>query len=129
MPDIASIVSFQEPLGAPTVDHPRPDRLVRGDPERRTWNLFTDPTETVFSGLWACEPGAWRIACPANQDEFCAILTGRVRLTDSNGASREFGPGDAFILPGGFEGVWETLEALCKRYVIVSKPQALPPGS
>jgi uncharacterized cupin superfamily protein len=124
MPGIETIVSFQGDLGAPTVDHPRPDRLVAGNPERRTWNLFTDASESVFCGIWECDPGAWRVVYPPNQDEFCTLLSGRVRLTDAGGASREFGPGDAFVIPGGFEGVWETLVSLRKQYVIVSKPGA-----
>jgi len=121
MVGVESIVSFQGPLGAPTVDHPRPDRLVAGNPERRTWNLYADPSDAVWAGIWACDPGAWRVAYPPGQDEFCALLEGRVRLTDSTGAAREFGPGDAFVIPGGFEGVWETLEPLRKHYVIVNR--------
>lgn len=126
MAGVDSIVSFQGPLGAPTVDHPRAERLVSGNPERRTWNLFTDASESVFSGIWECEPGAWQVSYPLNQDEFCTLLSGRVRLTDASGATHEFGPGDAFVIPGGFAGVWETLSALRKLYVIVSKPIAAP---
>lgn len=124
MAGVESIVSFQGPLGPPTIDHPRPDRLVTGNPERRTWNLYADAAETVWSGIWACAPGAWRVAYPANQDEFCSMLEGRVRLTDAQGQAREFGPGDAFVIPGGFEGVWETLEPLRKHYVIVHRGAA-----
>ena len=122
MPGVESIVSFQEPAAPPSVDHPRPDRLVSGNPERRTWNHFTDPSERVFAGIWECDPGAWRIVCATNQDEFCSLQFGRVRLTDAAGGVREFGPGDSFVIPGGFEGTWETLESLRKLYVIVLKP-------
>ena len=114
-----AIVSFQQALPAPEVDHPRPDRLVRGDPERRTWNLYTDPGERVFSGIWECDRGAWRIVVAPNQDELCTLIHGRVRLTDDAGGAREFGPGDSFLIPGGFEGVWETVEPLRKVYMIV----------
>jgi uncharacterized cupin superfamily protein len=114
------IVSFQDPPPTPTVDHPRPDRLVVGDPARTTWNRYTDPSERVFAGEWACEPGAWRVAYPEGQDEFCAILEGSVRLTDDAGESVTFGPGERFVVPGGFTGVWETLTPLKKLYVIVS---------
>lgn len=122
MAGVERIVSFQDPAGVPTVDHPRPDRLVAGNPERRTWNRFTDPTESVFAGAWECDPGAWLVVYPTNQDEFCTMISGRVRLTDTNGGAREFGPGDSFVIPGGFEGTWETLEPLRKLYVIVTKP-------
>ncbi len=118
----ADVVSFQDPLPEPTADRPRPERLVRGNPERRTWNLYTDPSDTVYAGIWACEPGAWRIECPAGQDEFCHLLEGRMRLSDGSGDAREFQAGDSFVLPGGFEGIWETLEPLRKHYVIVTRP-------
>lgn len=121
MPGVESLVLFRDARCEPTVDHPRPDRLVRGNPARTTWNHYTDAGEKVFAGVWACEPGAWRVSYPASQDEFCSILEGRVRLTDLAGGVRELGPGDSFVVPGGFEGIWETLEPLRKLYVIVEK--------
>lgn len=115
----AQIVSFRGTSPNPTVDHPRPDRLVRGNPARTTWDWYTDPTERVYAGEWACEPGAWRIEVAENQVEVCTLLSGRVRLTDDSGASVEHGPGETFVVPAGFRGTWDTLEALKKTYVIV----------
>lgn len=51
---IADVVSFRGEPPAPTVDFPRPERLVRGNPARTTWDWYTDPTERVFAGEWAC---------------------------------------------------------------------------
>jgi uncharacterized cupin superfamily protein len=119
---IRGVVAFGDPLGEPVVDHPRPERRVRGDPERRTWNLYDDPAGRMSAGIWACAPGAWRVAYAVGGDEYCLILEGRVRLTDEAGDSREFGPGDAFVIPGGFTGIWETLAPLRKHYVILSPP-------
>lgn len=119
MAGIDAIISFQGAHGPPEIDHPRPDRLRRGDPERRTWNLHTAPDERSFAGLWECDPGAWRVEIAPGQDELCTLITGRVRLTDDAGHSREFGPGDSFVLAGGFHGTWETLEAVRKVYMIV----------
>ena len=121
MASIDGIVSFQGPLGPPEIDHPRPDRLVAGDPERRTWNLYSDAAGTVFSGFWECDPGAWRVVYPPGMDELCTLVFGRVRLTDEQGGERTFGPGDSFVIPGGFTGVWETLEPLRKIYFIVQR--------
>lgn len=121
MPGIESLVSFRDAQTAPSVDHPRSDRLVAGNPERRTWNNFTDASGSVFAGVWECDVGAWRVSYPANEDEFCSIVHGRIRLTDSEGGVREFGPGDSFVVPGGFEGIWETVEPVRKLYVIVEK--------
>lgn len=103
----------------PTVDHPRPDRLVSGNPARTTWDWYSHPGERLFAGVWASEPGAWRIEVAPGQFEVCTLRRGRVRLTDDSGRSVEHGPGETFVLPGDFRGVWETLESLEKVYVIV----------
>lgn len=115
---VADIASFQVAPPPPTHDHPKADRRVRGDPERTTWNRWSDPTDRFHAGEWACEPGAWRIAVAEGQHEFCTLLAGRVRLTDEEGRSVEFGPGESFVLPGGFVGTWDTLEPLRKIYVL-----------
>jgi uncharacterized cupin superfamily protein len=52
------------------------------------------------------------------EDEFCYILEGRVRLTDAAGKVEEYKAGDAFMIPAGFKGTWETVEAVKKFYVI-----------
>ena len=35
------------------------------------------------------------------------ILSGEVEITDSSGRSRVYGPGDAFVMPKGFQGTWK----------------------
>jgi len=46
------------------------------------------------------------------------MTAGRIRITDEGGTQREFGAGDTFVVPAGFEGTWEVLEAARKLYVI-----------
>jgi uncharacterized cupin superfamily protein len=118
MSGVDRILSLQAPPGPPERDHPRPERRVAGDPERRTWNLYSSPDERCFAGVWESDPGAWRIEVPAGQDELCTLLEGRVRLRDDQGETREFGPGESFVLAGGFRGTWETVERLRKVYMI-----------
>ena len=81
-----------------------------------TWNHYTDPSEQFFAGIWASDAGAMKVAY--SEEELCVILEGRIRLTDASGAAKEFGPGSAFVIPAGFEGVWETLEPVKKIYSI-----------
>ena len=93
------------------------ERMVSGAPCRTTtWNHYTDPTGQFFAGIWASEAGAMKVSY--TEEELCVLLEGRVRLVDSAGAAREFGPGSAFVIPAGFEGVWETLEPVRKIYTI-----------
>ena len=42
-----------------------------------------------------------------------------MRLTASDGTACEFAAGDAFVVPAGFTGTWETLEPARKHYVIL----------
>ncbi|MBP5985965.1 MAG: DUF861 domain-containing protein [Azonexus sp.] len=105
----------------PTYDRPRPDRLVRGNPLRTTFEHFLSDSGDLSAGIWCCEPGAWNIAFAPGKDEFFCVIEGRLRITDADGAAAEFGPGDACVIPGGFNGSFEVLEAVRKHYVVVER--------
>jgi uncharacterized protein len=81
-----------------------------------TVNHYTDPTEQFFAGIWHSSVGAKSVNY--TEEEVCVILEGRVRLTDMSGRTKEFAAGSTFVLPAGFKGIWETLEAVKKIYVI-----------
>jgi uncharacterized cupin superfamily protein len=53
--------------------------------------------------------------------EFFQVISGRLRIVDAAGQAREFGPGDAGIIPAGFVGTFEVLEAVTKRYVMLDR--------
>jgi len=93
------------------------ERLVSsGTLLTKTWNHYTDPTGQFFAGIWSSPAGAIKVSY--SEEELCYILEGRVRLTDADGASKEFGPGSAFVIPAGFSGTWATLEPVKKIYAI-----------
>jgi len=108
------------PEGEPSTDHPRPERLIRGNPLRETWNLVEEPLASgqVFCGVWRCEPGHWRIAMGPTERELFTVLAGRCRVHDATGGFEEAGPGEAIYIPPGFEGEFEVLEHLTKSYMI-----------
>ena len=39
-------------------------------------------------------------------DEFMYFLEGQVEITNEDGSSRIYGPGDAIVMPKGFNGTW-----------------------
>jgi len=94
------------------------DRNAPVDPATptTTHNWYDDPSGVLASGFWASKP--YKAEVNYTEDEFCYILEGRVRLTDSTGKAEEYKAGDAFVIPKGFKGVWETVEAVKKFYVI-----------
>lgn len=115
------LIDFSETDATPTYDRPRPDRLIAGDPMRTTWELYAPPGGDISCGIWACEMGAWRIAFDERSDEYFHVLSGRIRITDAEGCAREFGPGDACVIPAGFAGVFEVLEPVKKHYVMIKR--------
>jgi uncharacterized cupin superfamily protein len=76
----------------PTYDRPRPDRLVRGNPLRTTFEHFLSDSGDLSAGIWCCEPGAWNIAFAPGKDEFFCVIEGRLRITDSRRRCRRIRP-------------------------------------
>ena len=97
----------------------RSDRLLEGSPSPVAWNGYTDPTAQFFAGQWKAGPGRWRVVYGPHEEEFCVLIEGEVELTDSAGVARRFRAGDAFVVPGGFEGIWHNLTPVRKHYAIM----------
>lgn len=114
MPEIVRISTLPiRPLDEPV----EADKLVSGAPMTGFRPATEDETRGFHTGLWESEPGAWTV--DYSEDELCVIVAGRVRLTPTDGAPQEFGPGDAFVIPRGFKGTWETVEQVRKVYAIL----------
>ena len=101
---------------------PEPDRVEVAGASGGTQNLYESADGRVFAGVWHATRGAWRVIY--DEMEYCHITKGRARLTSSAGEVIEVQTGDGFVIPNGFEGVWEVLEDMEKHYVIVLPPQA-----
>ncbi len=114
---ILFIAGQPSPTAATSIDYPRPERLVKGNPQRLTHALYEHPN--MSCGLWQCEVGAWRIEFAANKQEFFQVISGQVRLHSNDGSHQDIGAGDAGIIPPNFGGVFEVLESVTKYYVIV----------
>ena len=112
---------FSDAPPAPEFDHPRPERSISGNPQRTTWNHFTNDSGEVFMGVWTSEVGAWRIEMGATEDEYFYVIAGRGRLISEEGEIREFAVGDAVIIPAGFKGTFEVIDTLTKHYVITDR--------
>ncbi len=88
----------------------------RGDPRMSLAEFYSEAGIDV--GVWECTPGGWAIH-ERPDTEVVHILEGRVRMTDSDGSTREIGPGDVMVLPKGWSGRWDILEFTRKLYVTV----------
>jgi uncharacterized cupin superfamily protein len=110
-----SIVDFRSPL-EPEPTSPAPERLIAGTPRQSIANYFSDSTQQFHSGIWSSTRGKWRIRY--TESEFCCLTRGRVALEDSSGRRWEFGVGEGFVIPAGFEGSWEVIEDCTKFYAL-----------
>lgn len=118
------LIAFSAQNPAPEFDHPRPDRRVKGNPLRTTFEHFLATHGDVSAGIWCCEPGAWNIAFLPGKEEFFCVISGRLCITDADGQASVFGPGEAGVIPTGFTGSFEVIEAVRKYYVVIDRAAA-----
>lgn len=98
-------------------EYGKPNRKVlEGNPTTGTANIYSNRAGKFHCGVWESSPGKWEVEY--TEEEFCFILEGEVILTNSEGHAEIFKMGDAFILPSGFKGTWETKKHVRKYYVI-----------
>jgi uncharacterized cupin superfamily protein len=97
---------------------PDPARLISGEYKTRTYSQYEGEEGRLYAGIWESTPGKMRISY--DEWEFCHIISGVVVLTNDVGQGWRLKAGDAFIIPPGFTGTWETVEAVRKHYVILT---------
>jgi uncharacterized cupin superfamily protein len=111
-----SIVDFRRNMKGEE-SAPAPDRVLKGEPKTSVRNYFSDPSGQFCAGTWSSTVGKWKIDYTEN--EFCHLLEGRVVITSAADGKRwQFNAGDAWVIPAGFSGTWETVEPARKRYAI-----------
>lgn len=111
--------SFKDPAPTPSVDYPKHDRLLIGNPRRTTWNRYEN--QGVYMGEWACEVGKWKIAFGNDEHEYFQVISGHCKVADDAGNTTEYGPGDGCMMGPGFVGTFEVTAPLLKRYMIVDR--------
>ena len=84
---------------------------------------YRDPSGAFEAGFWA-DAEVRSAAVDYQEDEFCVILAGKVRITDADGRAELYGPGDAFVIPRGFRGTWENVEPVRKFYATYASPSS-----
>lgn len=100
---------------------PQEDRILHGEPAHRASNAFTDASGQFFCGRWTSSPGKWRVRY--TESELCVITAGRVTIESTAGERQSFSPGDAFVVPAGFEGTW-TVHEECTKFYAIFEPRA-----
>ena len=91
--------------------------LLSGDYRTRTWNHYTGEDGRLFCGIWESTPG--KVAIDYTEWEFFHLIEGRVIIASESGETWDLEAGAACMIPPGFRGTWETVEAVRKHYVIL----------
>ncbi len=112
---IPDIVDFRDPVGTEE-GAPARETIRSGEPRTRVSNHYADPGAQFFAGMWSSTVGKWQVSY--TEHEFCHLLEGRVTLTSDDGREWQFRPGDAWVIPAGFSGTWETVEPARKHYAM-----------
>lgn len=100
-----------------SIDYPRPDRLIHGNPKRETQSLYAHTN--MDCGIWQCEVGAWNIHFANNKQEFFQVIEGVVRIHDQEGTYIEVKAGNAGVIPPGFIDTFEVVATVKKYFVVV----------
>ncbi len=83
--------------------------------------MYCDSTEQFFAGQWGGEPGAWEVVYAPHEEEFCLLLEGSVEIIpEGQTEGRRFEKGDAFVIPGGFRGIWRNIGTVRKYYATMN---------
>jgi uncharacterized protein len=96
--------------------NPAPENILAGIPRARASNQYAERTQQFYCGIWTSTSGKWRVRY--TEHEFCVLIEGRVRIESVTGERTELRAGDAFVVPAGFEGIWEVAEPCKKWYAI-----------
>jgi hypothetical protein len=112
IPRIVGLTSTGEAQPTP-ID---PARILGGEPTATVDHRYSSDDARFHAGIWTSSVGRWRVSY--TEHEYCLLTRGRVRLQSDDGVTVEYAAGDAFVIPSGFSGTWETLEDCAKHYVI-----------
>ena len=103
------------------VDSSTPTQALLAKPGTYLGEAFT--FEEVHSGDTRIRIGVWEAGAGKSVikkfpfTEYVLMISGRVVVTEEDGASREFSTGDTFVIPKGWSGVWDVKERMKKQIV------------
>ena len=100
-----------------------PDTVADGIAfDERGHLFFTNAAGNVNAGVWQCSPCTERIT-DYPYDQCCFVLEGSLTITDEQGHAETFIAGDSFIIPRGFNGLWQMTERYRNFFVTVEPEQ------
>ena len=90
--------------------------VIGGDPKQAARLDSGNLEGPLMSGVWECTPGKIEFVYPFS--ELCTLLEGKVTVTDSDGRSVTYKPGDSFFIAQGEKVLWEVHERVRKCFFL-----------
>lgn len=104
-------------IGWSPSDIAKPESFTSDDHEERDCQYYANADDSIFAGVWECAPCKEEVeSYPV--DEMMTVVSGSVTLTNADGTSETFGPGDTFFVAKGTKLTWHITEKLRKYYMI-----------
>lgn len=94
---------------------------LEGEPIMHGTNLYESRSGQVLSGIYEVTKGKFKVVYPFH--EHATVLEGEVTLTDKEGNSVTYGPGDSWFCHQGEVITWEVNERLRKTFFVVTVDQ------
>ncbi len=96
------------------------EKVVEGSPVARSQILYTSNDDCFFAGLYECTAGKWRVSY--EEDEFCTLLDGEVRLHDArDNTITTYRAPQSFLIPSGFSGIWDAVTPVRKYFALYER--------
>ena len=116
----ANILRFEPngPNGLDAWEQMDYDSLVLGKPLQHGYIYHEIQEQGYMVGVWNCTAFTDQMM-PYSVDEYMLFLEGEVTMLLPNGNGIEIKPGDAFIIPKGFECQWQQNSFVRKVFMIL----------
>ncbi|MEX4002085.1 cupin domain-containing protein [Paraburkholderia sp. EG285A] len=121
MLNVAHIVDLAKDEGDVTQYRVPRGLLLEGNPVQTLKHQYISPCGQFACGFWESTPGQWTV--DYDEAEYCEMLSGVCVVRDARGEEKVLRAGDRFVIPPGFQGTWEVLEA-CRKVFVSYAPRA-----
>lgn len=87
--------------------------------------IHRNADSTAQVGVWEADVSKTRLTnYPFT--EYVLMISGRLVIINDDGTEHEFTPGDTFVMPKGWTGVWDIRERMKKQHIKIGDPNAKP---
>lgn len=122
-PSIVSLSSSATSAAKPVKGQYPPEMVVKGQVnfagEFLDTVIFQSADGQHSVHIWESGPGVLQTDGYPH-DEYCLVLEGTLEITNRSGSRATYRAGDTFVIPKGWQGVWDMKTRFRKQYVVLA---------